>query len=216
MPVSEKVYHGPVEPEDLTVEDLEDLLDEDAMEWEGQCYRLAHAASKLVKGRPVYGHYTGPVNEWGYWGDRAGLPFQQHGWVQLPDGRVLDPTRWLFEGADPYVYIGSDEDYDEGGNVFRSLLMKPPPRWGDEKRTVELSFSGAAAKAVRSLLGPEEVRGSGGVVKMNLGQAMWLANLPYDILSPHQKEIYDALIEKSLAAFIPLDNRLRAEAEGAQ
>lgn len=35
----------------------------------------------------------------------------RHSWVLLDDGRVLDPTRWCFEGYPARVYVGPSDYY---------------------------------------------------------------------------------------------------------
>jgi hypothetical protein len=95
--------------------------------WKGHCYSVACTLNReLGLGwREVYGHYLGRVHPKSYFGKRARiLPFQNHGWLELPDGRVFDPTRWVFENAPPYLYVSdppcgcfafenaSDDEYD--------------------------------------------------------------------------------------------------------
>lgn len=94
-------------PDDLTITDVEKAIKIPTAQWEGNCYSIACAIieSGLVKGRAVYGHYYGPVAKTGYWKDRRHHPFQRHGWIELPDGRILDPTRWSFENRTPYLHI---------------------------------------------------------------------------------------------------------------
>jgi len=41
---------------------------------------------------------------------------QQHSWLRLQDGRILDPTRWAFDRPDkPYLYLGDNDAYDDAG-----------------------------------------------------------------------------------------------------
>ena len=75
-------------------------------------YYLKHG----VQGVRKDGVWTGPKGKlWGMRGrwrqDAQGRPV--HVWIELPDGSVLDPTRWAFEGAWPYVYSGPADCYDE-------------------------------------------------------------------------------------------------------
>ena len=81
---------------DLTLAQAEAALGEPAARWEMRCYeiasRLVHA--RAVEGKAVYGHWRGPVH--------PAAPFTsvvvvRHGWINLPDGRICDPTRWVFE-----------------------------------------------------------------------------------------------------------------------
>lgn len=104
--------------------------------WPGKCTEIAdallrgaHAAGRLEGARTVFGHYRGFNHPLGFFGRLAHLSFVQHGWVELADGTVLDPTRWVFENVTPYIYQGPAADYDEGGNVDRAEQQRPcPPR----------------------------------------------------------------------------------------
>ena len=105
-------------PEDLTIEICEKGIKEPAHKWHKRCHEIAHRIvdAGLVEGSVCYGHYLGPIDPDGRWSNREGLAFQRHGWILLPDGRILDPTRFSFENKDPYLYIGENADeYDEGG-----------------------------------------------------------------------------------------------------
>ncbi len=98
--------------------------------WAGRCYAVSAAAVDrgLVSGVAVYGHFLGKISPRSYFASRRGWPFVRHGWVRLPDGRVLDLTRWTFTGRAPYVYAGRNRgEYDEGGNECRARLSKPAP-----------------------------------------------------------------------------------------
>ena len=59
------------------------------------------------------GVWTGPIRKtWGSpwsWRKMNGVPV--HTWIETSDGRVVDPTRWVFEFAWPYVYVGINDHY---------------------------------------------------------------------------------------------------------
>ena len=209
-----------MKPEDVTIEAIEEVYGYLASEWEGNCFSVATAAAKLVPGAvAVYGHYHGPVSRDGYWAVRAGLPFQAHGWVLLEDGKILDPTRWSFMAVDPFIHLGlsrSNDDYDEGGNAWRSLVHRPPPPWEWPAKT--FSFESITSKddarytAIASLIGKDQVR-FGAHLVLTKKQAFWLANLPIEVFGVLAHPIYEALGEVGLAGFVPQDNRVRAERE---
>lgn len=75
--------------------------------WDGHCYQVVAAfleTDVLEDAVPVTGYYDTPET----WCD--------HAWLQLPDGRICDPTRFQFEDREPYIYIGpADGCYDEDG-----------------------------------------------------------------------------------------------------
>lgn len=85
--------------------------------WVDNCYALAMSIEREI---PEYGFtviegvWIGEVAETSYFRslvDQLGVKELAHWWLELPDGRVYDPTRWLFEGAEPYVYVGDGGQY---------------------------------------------------------------------------------------------------------
>lgn len=210
----------------LDIEDIEELAGP-ADSWPGRCHEVALAAASLIDdGEAVYGHYRGPVDPHGYWGSRSHHPFVQHGWVQLDDGGVLDPTHWSFLDEEPGIAIfdewEAEEEYDRGGNRTRTDMMRPPPPWDPSTKVGARGTAGAVSlpvpkgsdleMALNTLLG-EDQHGTGenddGYV-ITIMQAMWLANAPYDTLAPHQKDVYGMLGKAGLRGFVPQDNWERA------
>lgn len=115
--------------EQLTIEDCERVCGSPEI-WRGRCYfvALSLVTEGLVDGEQVSGWYCGPIDPEGYWGRAAGIghaidlhrggkgrTLVRHGWVSLADGRILDPTRWVFTNEKPFIYIseGDDPDYEE-------------------------------------------------------------------------------------------------------
>lgn len=194
-----------------------------ARQWAGRCYEVACACveRKLVDGVAVYGHWVGPAHPKSYFGrsSRGRLGFVPHGWVMLRDGRVFDPTRWAFTGEDPGLYVGAaGEEYDEGGNRLREDRLRPPPRFDrDEGGPVfvlgkELLPSPAWFH-VEELLREDYSEDDHSPGEVTLAQLVWLANLPYDFLAPHAREVYGCLEKVGQGALVPVDNRRRAERE---
>jgi hypothetical protein len=160
------------------------------------------------------------VADHGYWANERRRPFQRHGWIELPeaDGRILDPTRWSFEGVKPYLWLAyDDETYDRGGNQFRAAMTRPCPSGNEkcpdgEQRYVKLELS----PVVRMHLH----RTSGGVLyptmkpkRLTVSQLFWVANLPYDALAPYNRSIYHAIAAVNQRCAIPIDNWERAQGE---
>ena len=89
-------------------------------DWPGKCYAVAcqMLKAKVVKGRPAYGNYHGPVVASSMF---FGKTVVRHGWIERADGMIVDPTRWVFEGVEPYIYEGLPSmEYDEGANLLRA------------------------------------------------------------------------------------------------
>jgi len=239
-------------PSELSIRDVEDVCGP-VEKWPGNCHAIAHAIvkAKLVDGIAVYGHWTGPVHPQSSFYSRSKAGFCRHGWVELADGRVLDPTRWVFENVKPYLYIGDPADfdyppceicghledeheqgffrcctvkgcdcpdflagpgwpYDEGGNQLRAATttVVPPsePPW------FKLILSKPARIRLEDLLG-HKLPGQGPAV-LGEQEVFWIANLSYDALAPVTVDVYRALVKVNCEAFIPIDNRDRAEREG--
>ncbi|RLB37261.1 MAG: hypothetical protein DRH30_13500 [Deltaproteobacteria bacterium] len=183
----------------LTISDLEAEAGK-AHTWEGKCDLLAHTAAALTGGRPVYGHWLGGVNKTGYWADYVTRPFIRHGWVELSDGRVLDPTRWSFEGADPYVWVGeNDGNYDEGGERFYSLMRMPPPGNDADSKQMPLGVSPRCAEYLNDILGRDNEPTA------SPRQMMWLANVDPKTLGDCASELHRSLEDAGLGGFIPVD-----------
>jgi len=198
----------------LTIEQIEATAGP-ASEWHGRCAEIAAHAAKLLDGAEnVYGHWCGPVHPYGYWGARRGHGFIQHGWVLLPDGRVLDPTRFSFENEEPYVYCGADDEgyYDRGGSRLRESMHREKPfpmqHVTDESKRI-------APLDVRTRRHMEQLAGytlaskpeDADAVWLVFTQIMWFANAPLSVLGEHAKPIFEALIASGQAGTIPIDNR---------
>lgn len=171
--------------------------------WPGNCYGVACAMLKagIVRGRPTYGHYHGFISPLSIpFGHRSG-GFTHHGWITRKT-TIVDPTRWVFEACDPYIYIGpkDDEDYDMGGNRVRHMIMRPPPEFSTQYKSYTvpghlLPFAKMMLKYDSDVIcGP---------------QVMWLANLPLDMLGDMAKPVFEWIAnDVGIPGFIPMDNRL--------
>jgi len=189
-----------ITPEKLTVRMVEDAIKVPARKWEGKCHEIALKINKakLVKGRVAYGLWWGVKK--GYWEERSGVPFTHHGWIVLPDGRILDPTRWSFEAAEPYIWVGWPcHDYDEGGNRARMESIGECPEYDESDKKVTIKLSKPAMDFVMGLLGDTPA--------ITLKQLGWLANLSPESFEGHVVEVYQAIIDTGWSGFIPIDNR---------
>jgi len=194
--------------EELTIEMLEAELELPADQWHGKCHQIAWAADKLLGEESVtapYGHYLGPVDPDGYWGDRKGLI--AHGWVLLKDGRVLDPTRFSFENKDPYIFISDDSsDYDEGGNQLRAALHRPCPSPHGGKLAVLKNLESYEEMALETVLDTP-------IKMVTQEQLFWVANVAYEFLGVFVNPVYSALGKNKMKVLVPCDNWGRAVRE---
>ena len=94
----------------LSIDALENALGIPVDDWEGFETALAIVDKGLSDGVAVRGFWTGPIAEPDVVVTDADgrVP---HGWILTPTGRILDPLRWLFEDASPYVYEGIADHY---------------------------------------------------------------------------------------------------------
>jgi hypothetical protein len=178
---------------------------------------VAAAAAPLIDGATaVYGHYLGPVAPGTLFSGRHG--FVQHGWVELADGRVLDPTRWAFEGVEPYLYVGVRDHYDEGGNQLRRQLQGEAPMF-DTERVVNITprmLPTAAWKWMEEILSLQGHLADEGYEPGDVSfmQLVWIANLDPRTMGcdgEHAVDIYAMLDKLNQSALIPLDNQLMVE-----
>jgi len=83
--------------------------------WPGQCLAVVLSVLRngLADGRQSNGTWCGPVAQRHrdrYDPAEVALRRVRHTWITLTDGRVLDPTRWVFDDSAPYVYVGTDPE----------------------------------------------------------------------------------------------------------
>jgi hypothetical protein len=118
----------------------EKAIGEKAEKWVARCYEISCAivAAGLVDGEAVYGHWIGDVAPGSHFAERGRLPFIPHGWILLKDGRVLDPTRWVFEDVDPYLYVGEEPDHWGVTPCANCRLLKEEHRDGGPEDQCEM------------------------------------------------------------------------------
>jgi len=196
----------------------------DVTRWKGKCY---HVASQIVKQnvlmtecRAVYGHYLGDISVTGFFRDRIGMPFCQHGWIELANGDIIDPTRWVFEAKEPYIaLIEKDntviEEYDEGGNKWREATTSPPPKYRKDDKQYPFAikdFDGIDGRTyILGLLCCHKKRKE--IKNISLDQVFWLANLSIDTLGIYAITVYDYVHRIGCLAFVPMDNQLNVIGE---
>lgn len=184
--------------------------------WAGNCHavsaQLVHA--EVVEGVVRRGYFIGVTQPGAHFHGRV----CQHSWIEMPDGRVCDPTRFAFVGGPPELWVGSDDEYDIGACKSTPPSGPPPDsfdttNWkGDEIEYVELKVSSVdyVADLLRT---PPEMRYDD-AVEATFKQCAWLANLPVKdeegagVLSRFfAAEVYEALIEADRGVLIPTDRR---------
>lgn len=190
------------------VHEIGEQIETPVEDWPGRCHQIAGSLidMRLVTGRLIYGHYLGPVSEHSMFANRLGLPFIQHGWIIHESGVVVDPTRWVFEHEEPYIFIDlfgeNSGQYDEGGNVWRATQTRPPPDFHKSDQVVKIGTLDPSVRwFIMSLLSYPP--------KITVKHVFWLANLPPDTLGSLTSDIYQWIIDRDFSGFIPIDNRIR-------
>lgn len=123
-----------------TLAECEKAIGEPASAWVSRCYEISCkiVEAKLVRGEAVYGHWTGPVHKDSHFARYASAPFIRHGWILLEDGRVLDPTRWVFEAAEPYLFVAEPPDHWSVTPCANCGLLKEEHRDGGPEDQCEM------------------------------------------------------------------------------
>lgn len=203
----------------ITIPEIEKAFDLPAAEWPGRCYEVAVVAAGLAEGATaVYGHYLGRVAPGTLFTGRPG--FVRHGWVVLASGIVVDPTRWVFEGVEPYLFVSPlTDEYDEGGNQLRRVLQGEAPVFHSHDRVVNIATHMLPAPAwmwmeeilnLQKNFGDEDYEPG----DVSFTQLLWIANLDpraMGVDGEHAESIYTMLDKLDQAALIPIDNQRMVE-----
>jgi hypothetical protein len=155
--------------------------------------------AKVVRGKARYGIYHGPISEESIF---AGREIAHHGWIERRT-TLVDPTRWVFEHVEPYIYVGpkGNADYDFGGNRLREKMLRPPPEFDSERNHWKVPKH--LQPFVLLMLGEQHF---GNVVCA--WQMIWLASLPLSMLGDQAEPLYRWIIDDvEISSFIPVDNR---------
>lgn len=192
-------------------EAIAETIDIPLSEWPGACHAIA---SQMVEHGTTLGLPEGSVVTRGHWigaiHKRSPFvgPIAQHSWITTPDGMVIDPTRYVFEGLNPYVWEGDEgdqDDYDPGSNKVRRAFSgdRPWPKIEpQDNRLVHLELDAHCRDFLRAV--------GAGMMSDNYfsdRQLMWIAHLdPY--LSDHKilHRIWREIDRAGFRAYVPYDN----------
>lgn len=192
-------------------QEIAKIIDTPLTDWPGACHAIASMMVKeadtigLPEGSVVTrGHWVGPIHEdSGFRG-----PIAQHSWVTIPDGRVIDPTRYVFENLPPYIWEGDEgdqDDYDPGSNKVRKVISgdRPWPEVGPEDtKLIHLGLDTTSRDFLRAA--------GAGMMSDNYfsnRQLIWIAHLdPYVSDREILHRIWREIDRAGLRAYIPYDN----------
>ncbi len=194
----------------LTIEQIEEAINLPVEKWKGKCYTIVCQMLKegIISGRAIYGHWLGSASKTSFFSERRDLPFIHHGWIETPDKRIIDPTRWVFEDVAPYLFISHKNDlveelYDEGGNKLRESMMSPCPKYSESDKKINKNDISKFDKEVYDYLNELFNNPEYWTIK----HIFWLANLAPKFLGVYIREVYYWLENIDCGAFIPLDNK---------
>lgn len=184
----------------LTTGEVAEKINIPVENWAGNCHAIAVAMvnAKVANGRAVYGMYHGPISEDSIFNRK--LLFQRHGWIEDGD-TIIDPTRWVFEASNPYVFTTSanNKDYDMGGNRVREMIMREPPEFNEEHEKF---------KPPAHIVSIAQVYLNSEKVEFTFPQLLWLCSIPLHLLGKDAKPVYEWAVSVGQGAAIPIDNRL--------
>ncbi len=196
----------------LDIRDIARRIDDEPVEdWAGRCHEIACKIvwKGIVQGSIRYGHYLGPVSRRSFFASKRHLPFIRHGWIEVATNQIIDPTRWVFEATDPYIYEGENDFYDTGGNRLREMLEAPPPGYHDRPAGVQESWFQPVPLDVPELTElwiRDRLNLPRDAPHPNLNQVAWLANLSVNRLGIHAPWIFSAIKDAGHQTLIPIDN----------
>lgn len=173
-------------------------------DWPGNCYYVASlcVTKGVINGALRYGHYRGPISPKSQFASSRVLGFCQHGWVQLENGMIFDPTRWVFEKKRPYIFVGPNLGwYDVGGSVVKDMLRGEPPIYEDTgKQETIFKLSDGAINLCRLLLKDDR-----NAINFSLKQVWYLCTTHPTKFGSFAKEIYDEFVRTKNVGLIPSD-----------
>ena len=154
---------------------------------------------KIVKGIPRHGHFLGHVEKDSMFGNKGVV---RHGWVELADGTVCDPTRWVFENAAPYIFFGPADEYDIGGDRLREAFLQPCPEYDEDGFENDPFNQNPIEPDLFEFLCEQAGNGA----PFSKAQVFWFSNMPMSMLGIMAKPLFEHLVEAGHGVFIPTDN----------
>lgn len=169
----------------------------DLHEWPGNCYAVAakiyQAHMVPRRSRVRYGTYHGEIASGSIF---QGREFTHHGWIELPDNRIYDPTKWVFTDTVPEVWIGEySDDYDIASQRLTAALAQySPPSLVAEKVKLTRKEARVLAAYVPDLKD-----------SVSLADIYRIAHMPPSVLGNLGRPLYTVIKNLGHACFIPFD-----------
>lgn len=162
-------------------------------EWAGQCYAVSVSLLDygIIKGYARYGSYTGYIDpESMFYDECHESGVSRHGWIELEDGTIVDPTRWVFEHKEPYIYVGKNDCYEADPYTSYDIHRQheKPPVYKKSSTNVVLSISDSARHMMHKVLREDRDENS-----FTRAQLFWLCKANPIEYGVYRVEIYEAL-----------------------
>lgn len=178
-------------------------IEVDYNSWVARCFEISSYIVKadLIEGKAVFGKYHGKIHKDSFFADSR---FPNHGWILTKHNYIIDPTRWVFEATEPYIYIcdADNPEYDRGSNVLKSILspLRNTPSFDSSSRVIEIENEEIEHLFSQLLKDKKEPN------KISINQILAIASSSLPELGEAAKPIFQWLSDNKLKAFIPIDN----------
>ena len=183
------------------ISQVENIIGVKSEKWVANCYYISTLLVKhgVVEGKAVFGKYLGKVDKKSPF---YGNTFINHGWIETPNGEIIDPTRWVFESTEPYIYESNIKniDYDRGSNVIKKLLKTDAPSFNKNSKVVDIE--NLQIEAIFKTLLKEKKEDK----KISIEQLIWVGSLSLGDLNYFAKPLFAWYKDNALSVFIPVDN----------
>lgn len=168
--------------------------------WPNNCYAVATALVDLLPltARTAYGFWYGTDVR------NPGEELSRHGWALL-NGFVLDPTRWVFEQREPYLFVqktSKAKEYDEGMTQLREAFEHSSPKRDLSQKQFAFKWDLDETTFLTNLFGESR---SWNILTCE--ECFWIANKPPKRILPIVESFYKQLKGYDLLALVPIDFR---------
>ncbi len=103
-----------------SIEEVARIIDLPVLEWERLCCDICIKIlkSRIVDGTLKDGYFIGEIHPDSIFLQNGHIDKLRHCWIELDDGRIIDPTIWTITNENPYIYFG-----DNNGNYTSGQIL---------------------------------------------------------------------------------------------
>lgn len=199
----------------ITIDWVAEEIDTPVTDWPSNCFAIAskiYNAGLVKPGVLRYGFYHGYVSPDSIF---AGRPMSRHGWIECPNGLIYDPTRWVFEAVEPYIFFRRPDDgneYDTGMIRMKAAMRasQTPPEYSPDEKQVQLvgvwDCQQNTAEIITHVLEEKPMIIMDREWTITMDQAFWLSGLPPNVFPiENMKELYLIMEKSKLKMLISVD-----------